>query len=212
MISYRPSSYWRLGQLSKYTSGLTADLAKQIVDAADPATRRIIRDERNRFSEALIGALPFAGGAALAYVGTRYLVPDEKKTAKAVGYGAAALALTVGAWWTFSHMTETTAAPPTPSGGGVVSEVATQAARDLVTEAEPRIRKIVDEEKARAVDAAKAGLPFAVASLAAFLATMFLVEDNDNTVKALGYTGTALLLGAGAWVALDKEMDAMTVV
>lgn len=209
MFAYKPPSGRRLGQRSSYTSGLTADLAKQIVAAAEPATRRIILDERNRLAEALIGGIPFAGGAAIAYVGTRYLVPDDKKTAKAVGYGAAALTAVIGAWWTFAHMTEATAPAPTPGGPSVVTDVATQAAKDIVTEAEPKIRKIVDEEKARAVDAAKSGLPLAIGSFAVFLGTLFLVKDNDTTVKALGYSATALLLGAGAWVALAKETEAM---
>lgn len=210
MISYRPVSGSRLGQLSKYTSGLTSNLAKQIVEAADPATRRIIRDERNRLAEALIGVIPFAAFSAIAYVGTRYLVADQAKVAKAVGYGTSALAMAVGAWWSIAHMGETTGAAPEATTGGIVSDVAQEAAKEIVNEAEPRIRKIVDEEKARAVEAAKAGLPLAIASFAAFLATMFLVKEGDTTVKALGYTATALLLGGGAWVALDKEIDVMT--
>lgn len=211
MLGYRPPSRPRLGQLSKLltASGITGDLARQIVDAADPATRLIIKDERNRLAEALIGGTIFAGISALAYVNTRYLVPDGSTRAKAVGYSAAAIAMAVGAWWTLDHMTETTrkaAAQQT----GVVADVAQQAARDIVNEAEPRIRKIVEEEKARAVQAAQAGIPLAIASFAAFLLTTFLVDDKDRTMKAVGYSGTAVLLGAGAYLALEKEREAMT--
>lgn len=211
MLAFRPMKRARLGQLSRYTGGITADLAQKIVEAADPATRRIIRDERNRAAEALLGGIPFGAISALAYVGTRYLVPDGAKTAKAVGYGASALALAIGSWWTFAHLTETTAPEPvSEEKGGLVSDVAVQAAKEIVREAEPRIRKIVDEEKARAVEAAQAGLPFAIGAVGTFLATMFLTKPTDTLMKAIGYSATALLLGAGAWVALDKEIDAMT--
>lgn len=210
MLRYRPVQF-RLGQLSKLltASGITGDLAKQIVDAADPATRRIIKAERNRLAEALIGGTVFAGISALAYVNTRYLVPDSSTKAKAVGYSAAALAMAVGAWWTLDHMSDSTVKPITEQGG-VVADVAAQAARDIVNEAEPRIRRIVEEEKARAVQAAQAGIPLAIGSLAAFLLTTFLVDDKNKTMKAVGYSGSALLLGAGAYVALDKEREVMT--
>src|SRR6185295_11720670 len=122
---------------------------------------------------------------------------------------AAALAMAVGAWWTLDHMSDSTVKPITEQGG-VVADVAAQAARDIVNEAEPRIRRIVEEEKARAVQAAQAGIPLAIGSLAAFLLTTFLVDDKNKTMKAVGYSGSALLLGAGAYVALDKEREVMT--
>ncbi|SRR5579871_992937 len=211
MLAFRPPS--RLGQAqsakSTLTSAITGDLAKQIVAAADAPTRRIIKDERNRFAEALIGGIPFAGISALAFIGTRYFVPDESKIAKAIGYSTAALAVTIGAWWTFNHITEVSEPPPAPSGG-VVSSVAIETAVAIVNEAEPKIRQIVEDEKALAVQAAMAGLPFAVGSLGVFLATMFMVAPENKALKAIGYSGTALLLGAGAYVALDKERQAMT--
>ncbi len=157
----------------------------------------------------MIGGIPFAGISALAFIGTRYFVPDESKIAKAVGYSTAALAMTIGAWWTFNHITEVSAPPPAPSGG-VVSNVAIETAVAIVNEAEPKIRQIVEDEKALAVQAAMAGLPFAVGSLGVFLATMFMVAPENKALKAIGYSGTALLLGAGAYVALDKERQAMT--
>jgi len=212
MLGYRPTSRPRLGQLSKLlnATGITGDIASKIVDAADPATRRIIKDERNRLAEALIGGTVFAGISALAYVNTRYLIPDDSKRAKAVGYSAAAIAMAAGAWWTLDHMTETTK-KAVAEQTGVVADVASQAARDIVNEAEPRIRKIVEEEKARALQAAQAGIPLAIASFAAFLLTTFLVDEKNKTMKAVGYSGTALLLGAGAYVALEKEREAMTI-
>lgn len=204
-MTWKLASGSSLGQLSKLTSGITSDLAKQIVEAADPATRGIIKDERNRAAEALIGGTIFAGISALAYVNTRYLVPDGLKTAKAVGYSASALAVALGAWWTLDHLTETTAPAKTTESPGAIQNVVNQAAKEIVDQADPRIRAIVHEEKVRAVEAAQAGVPFVAGSIASFLATMFLVKSENTTLKAIGYSGTALLLGLGAWIALEKE-------
>ena len=211
MTPFRPALASRgLGQLSKLTSGLTSDLAKSIVQEAEPATRRVIRDERNRLVEALMGGIPFAALSAIGYAGTYYLVPDIP-WAKFAGYTASAAALAVGAWRTVAHLTEqVTERPSAPGTPGVVTGVATEAAREIVKEAEPKIRQIVQEEKAKAVEAAKAGLPLAVGALATFLATMFLVKPENVAMKAVGYSGSALLLGAGAWIALEKEKEAVS--
>lgn len=198
----------RLGQVSTLVGGITSNLAKQIVQEAEPAVRSIIRDERNRFVEALSGGLPFGAAAAAGYVGTSYLVPDGAKVAKVVGYSASAAALGIGAWLTFRRLTEKPAEPEAAAPATPPPEVVQQAAKALIQEAEPRVRQIVDEERARAAAALQAGLPFAGAAAAAFLATMFLVGAGEKTLKAVGYSSTALLLGAGAWVALSKEKEA----
>ena len=200
----------RLGQVSGLVSGMTSNLAKQIVQEAEPVVRRIVHDERNRLVEALSRGLPFCAIAAVGYVGTSYLVPDGAGIAKAVGYSASAAALGVGAWLTFRKLTEKPAEPEAAAAGpsGPPPEIVQQAAKTLVQEAEPRIRQIVDEERARAATALQAGLPFAGAAAAAFLATMLLIGSGEKTLKAVGYSATALLLGAGAWIALEKEKEA----
>lgn len=197
-----------LGQRASFTSGITSELARQIVTEAEPATRKLIRDERNRLAEALTGGIPFAALSAIGLSATYYLIPDGARAAKFAGYAGSAAALLVGAWWTFSRLTEETG-PQAPSAAtpGIVSSAAAEAARDIVKEAEPKIRAIVEEEKAKAAQAALAGLPFAVGALAAFFSTMFLVSPENRTLKAVGYSGSALLLGAGAWIALDREKE-----
>jgi hypothetical protein len=77
-----------------------------------------------------------------------------------------------------------------------------------VDAAEPKIRALVDDERRKLADAALMALPFAVASLGAFLSTLFLVDADNKPVKAVGYAGSALLLGAGAWFGLQKELEA----
>jgi hypothetical protein len=199
----------RLGQLSALTSGLTGGLtdtiAQKIVAEAEPATRRVIRDERNRLAEALIGAIPFLSISAIAFVGTKYLVHDDAAMAKFIGYGSSAAAAGGGALWTFSRMTETTTAPPPSAAPTAVTEVAIQAAQAIVTGAEPKIRAIVQEERARISEAAIIGIPFWAGSAVAFAATAFMVEDTDNFTKTLGYSASALLFALGGYVALNKE-------
>lgn len=211
MLPYTPAkSSSRLGQ-GGLTSGITSELARSIVAEAEPVTRQIIRDERNRLAEALIGAIPLAGLAAIGAAGTYYLVPSSATIAKFAGYGASAAALTISAWLAFQRLSERPPATQGPSAesspfAGVVQD----AAAKIVREAEPKIRALVDEEKARAVEAAKAGLPLAIGALAAFLSTIFLVDEKKTTLKVLGLSGSAALLGASAWISLEKEREAVS--
>lgn len=189
-------------------------MAKDIVNAAEPPVRKIVQEERYRFATAVMGGLTFFGLGTLAYLTTRYFVPSDKNTAKGVGYLAAAAAGTAGAWYTVSELkgtpAEETAAAQVPGqpSSGTVNSVAQSAARAIVTEAEPRIRKIVEEERARIAEAVQAAVPFAVGSVATLLATFFLVGTDNNKMKALGYAGSALLLGGGLWIGLEKLKDA----
>lgn len=213
MIAFTPVPFRRrLGQLSELTSGLTSGLAKQVVAEAEPALRRVIRVERNRFAEAVIEGIPFFGLAAVGYTATRYLVPDGASSAKAAGYIASAASAALGGWWTLRRLTEKAEEPEEPEAqaapAGPAPEIVRQAADAFVKEAEPRVRRIVDEERARIAAAAQAGLPLAVASAATFLATMFLVKDDKPVWKAVGYSASALLFGAGTWIGLERTKEA----
>jgi hypothetical protein len=186
-------------------------VAKDIVREAEPATRRLIAEQRHQFSTAVINGLPFFGLAAMAYLATRYFVPEDKKAAKGVGYLSAAAVATVGAWYTASELKG--AEPAALPGAGVetsgtVDSITQNAAKAIVAEAEPRIRAIVDDERARLAAAGKAAVPFMVGSVATFLATWLLVSDQKNVMKAAGYAGSAALLGAGVWIGLEKEREA----
>lgn len=204
MIPYKP---YRLGQT--FTSGITSELARKIVEEAEPATRRIISDERSRLADALIGGIPLAALSAAGFAATTYLIPETMKTGKFIGYIASAAALAGSAFWVVNELREEApAAPAAPAEPGPFQGVVTDAAQKIVQEAEPRIRQIVQDEKTRAVEAAKAGLPLAIGSLVALLATIFLVDPEKKALKTLGLTGSAALLGAGAWIALEKEKAA----
>lgn len=212
MLAYRPvqRGHHRLGQLEGLTSGLTSNFAKQIVTEAEPVIRRIIKEERNKYAQALIGAIPFAIISSLAYVGTKYMVPESASIAKTVGYLTSAIAAAGGAWWTVSNLTEKTALPePAKSGPTAADPYIQQASQAIVTAAEPKVRALVDDERRKLADAGLMALPFGIASLGAFLSTMFLVDPENKGTKAIGYAGSALLLGAGAWFGLQKELEAV---
>lgn len=203
MLAYAPvlgALRPRLGQFG----GLTDALAKSIVQQAEPATRRVIRDERNRLAEALIGGIPFAAVAAIGGVATYYLVKPEAKAAKFVGYSGSAAILGLGAWWTFSRLTATPA-PPAPPEGGIATDVAATAAKAIVEQAEPKIRSIVDEERARLAEAAQVALPFLGAGAIGSLITAFAVKDDKPMLKVVGYSASALIALLGAWMGLEKE-------
>lgn len=192
-----------LGQIGLLTGGLTQDIASKIVQSAEPATRAIVRDERNRLAEGLIGGLPFAALSGVAFVGTQYLVPDDQKTMKFLGYAASFVGLGAGAWYTFSRITEK--APPSAPAGQVPPLVA-EAAKAIVDNADPKIRQIVQEERSRAAAAAEAGLPYAAGGALALLASATLIPGDKTFLKLAGYVGSIGLLTLGAYVALEKEI------
>lgn len=197
----------RLGQMD-LVSGLTSGMAQQIVGEAEPAVRRIVRDERNRIAEALIGGIPFGGAAAIGYTATRYLVPATKPQFKAVGYIASAATAAVGAWWAFQRLTETSepeapAAPP----AGTTPKIVNQAATAIVNEAEPRVRRIVDDEKARMASALQAGIPWGIGAAAAFIGTLIAVPSDQAVLKAAGYSIAVVLAGSGAWMTLEAAKE-----
>ncbi len=203
MISYAPVlGSPRLGQIGLLTGGLSQDIARRIVDEAEPATRRIVRDERNRLAEGLMGGLPLAALSGVAYVGTYYLVPEKRQTLKFAGYAASFVSLGAGAWYAFSKITEV--ATPSPTGGSVPPLVA-EAARSIVDNADPKIRAIVQEERSRAAAAAEVGLPFAAGGALGFLLSATMVPAESPLLKVLAYAGSIGLMALGAYVALEKE-------
>jgi hypothetical protein len=213
MLDYRPVKSGRhaLGQFEGLTSGLTSGFAKQIVTEGEPVVRRIVKEERNRYAEALIGAIPFGVISALAFVGSKYLVPGDAVAAKVIGYLTSAAAAAGGAWWAVSHLQEEVAPAPLPSKSGSTSvdPYIQQTSQAIVAAAEPKVRAIVDDERRRIAQAGMMALPFGVGALGTFLATLFLVDPKNTLVKAVGYTGTTLLVGAGAWFGLKKELEAV---
>lgn len=88
--------------------------------------------------------------------------------------------------------------------GQVGSSVIDEAARKIVREADPVVRRIVSEERTKAANALKGALPFAGLSAATALGAAYLVPPSFRTVKTIGYIASAAILGVGAWRALDE--------
>lgn len=194
----------RLGQLDFLTSGLTRDVAEKIVAAADAPTRRIIRDERNKLVEGLIGILPFAALSGVSFVGTNYLVPADARVSKFVGYGISLASLGVGGLLAASKLSET---PAPNEAAGAAPPLVEQTAKAIVDNAEPKIRAIVHEERGRAAAAAEAGLPFAAGGALALLASATLIPQESTLWKVVGYITSIGLVTLGAYVALEKERE-----
>ncbi len=207
MFRYQPAVLQgpRLGQLDSLLlkGGLTQDIAGAIVAAAEAPTRAIIRDERNRLSQALIGALPFGSVSGLAAIGTWYLIPPESKGAKFAGYAISLTSLGIGGLVTYSRLTEAVPAsqPPTTPASPVVQ----QAAQSIVDASAPKVKALVDEERARISEAAMAGLPYAAGGALALVGSLALIPDESPMFKMIGLVSSVGLFTLGAYIALQKE-------
>lgn len=192
----------RLGQ----SNAVINQAAAAVVAQAEPRVRAIVAEERSKLAGGAIQALPYMGGALTVFLATQYLLPKDKKFERGIGYVAAAGLFTIGAWAAFNELSEEDTVAPTPSSdGGVLSifgDTARQMAQVVVAEAEPKIRVIIDEEKAKLSQAGLETLPFLGISTAGFLATAFLVPENKNVWKFGGYLTSAAALLAGIWKGL----------
>ena len=188
----------RLGQ----SNAVINQAASAVVSQAEPRVRAIVAEERSRLANATIQSLPFLGGSLTAFLAAQYLVPSDKKFLKGVGYVASAGIFTVGAWKVLQELSGPEKAAPASSGGGLLAifgDTARQMAQVVVTEAEPKVRQIVADEKAKLAEAGLETLPFLGASAAGFLATAILVSDEDKKLKFGGYMASAAALLAGFW-------------
>ena len=210
----RPIRVQRLGQSSSIANaasnlfGLTDTLAQSIVNAAEPATRKIIADERTKYAQALIEAVGASSAALLTFIATRYFVPEKSGVLKGIGYGASALIVGAGALWALSSLQEAPTPPPPPSTTAPATSAAIQdAATAVVNAAEPKVRALVDDERNRLAEAAMAGLPFSALGVAAGIGTWILVSDEKKWAKAAGYMAATGLFAVGLWVGLTEEIS-----
>jgi hypothetical protein len=192
----------QLGQ----SSSVINQAASAVVAQAEPRVRAIVAEERSRLANAAIQGLPYVGGALTALLTTQYLLPKDKKVVRGVGYVTSAALFTVGAWKALEQAAGPDSAPPEPSTeSGVLSifgDTARQMAQVVVSEAEPKMRAIINDERAKIAEAATASLPLIGASVAGFLATAFLVPEDKNTWKFGGYLISAGALLGGLWKGL----------
>lgn len=90
---------------------------------------------------------------------------------------------------------------------GQSSTVINQAAAAVVSQAEPRVRAIVQEERSQLANALIAGIPYLGASLTAFLAAQYMVPADKKGLRGIGYVGAAALFTVGAWRVLEKGSE-----
>ena len=186
--------------------------ASAVVSQAEPRVRAIVAEERSRLANATIQSLPFLGASLTAFLAAQYLVPAEKRVWKGIGYVAAAGIFTIGAWKVLQEVAGKEKPPaPVSSEGGILSlfgDTARQMAQVVVTEAEPKVRQIITEEKAKLSEAGLATLPFLGASAAGFLATAILVPEGNKKLKFGGYMASTAALLAGFWRGLTVASGA----
>ncbi len=175
--------------------------AQGVVAAAEPRLRAVIREERTRLSDALLSGVPLAAAGAVALAATSQVMPDVPWL-KFAGYAASAGLVAAGAIVTRGKLVMAAEEAPTVKEA---PQSVQEAASAFVAAAEPGMRSILSEERSRLVDAAKYAVPFAAAAVGAFILTAFAVGEKDRAMKAVGYSASALLAGAGAWAALERE-------
>ncbi len=84
----------QLGQL--IPEPLLEDFAMKLAQAAAPEIRTIVQEERERLAISIEKAIPWAGASAVSLLATTYVVPDDMKTGKFLGYSAAVILMLMG--------------------------------------------------------------------------------------------------------------------
>lgn len=194
----------RLGQ----SNSVINQAASAVVSQAEPRVRAIVQEERSHLANAAIQGLPYFGAALTALLAAQHLVPEDKKFVKGAGYVTSAGLFTIGAWKVLDEVGGAEAPPASSASGGggllsIFGDTARQMAQVVVTEAEPKVRAIIDDEKAKLAEAAQTAIPFVGASLAGFFATAFLVPDGSNKTKFGGYMASSAALLLGLWKGLN---------
>ena len=191
-----------LGQINLLSKSSSDTLAASVISKADPMVRDIIAKNRILIADSLISGLPFMAMGGAAAIGTWFLA--DEATTQALGYVASA---GLGGYGIYSILSKLVSAsppaPPSPPASipGVAQGAIDQTVTSLVNQADPRVRAIIDEERARLASAFQTGLPWvAVGAAVAVLSFFFAPSD---LFKAVGYLGSIGLMTTGTWVGLD---------
>ena len=196
---------------------MTNQMAQAVVEQAEPRLRAVIADERNRWADAILVGLPYAGISVATCLATTYLVPSEEVAWKAGGYVASLGVLLYGIWDAVDSLKEPTKPTPPPTEDGVLQDVLSrlvdpatrQMAQAVVEVATPRVEQIIDEERQRATEAIHAAVPWFGVGVLAALGTTFLIPSKMRWAKMGGYGASAAstLIGVyqGAEVTRGKE-------
>ncbi len=90
--------------------------------------------------------------------------------------------------------------------GQLPSSIVDEAAKTVVAQADPAIRRIVHEERARVARAGKTFVPFAAVGTAGIIGAIYLVQKEAYVAKAAGLISSVALLGLGGYLGL-RELE-----
>lgn len=90
--------------------------------------------------------------------------------------------------------------------GQLPSAIVDEAAKTVVAQADPAIRRIVHEERARVARAGKTFVPFAAVGTAGIIGAIYLVPNGAHVAKAAGLISSVALLGLGGYLGL-RELE-----
>jgi hypothetical protein len=189
--------------LTKLTSSVTDSTVKSAIDNAFPKIQAILEQERNRLVNALMTGIPFGAASAIAATLTYYYA--ETVTHRALGYSLAA-AIAGGGGVSVLLGLKSDQAPAAQTQGSSPSSldpIIQNASQQLVAQADPKVRAIIEEERTRLTNALQTGLPWAIGSALAAVATAFVIPDGLEVLKILGWLITIALSAFGSWSALN---------
>jgi hypothetical protein len=188
--------------LDKLTSSVTDSTARSLVNAAFPRVEEILTRERNRLAEALLSGLPWLAAAAVDTVLTYYTAPD--KLWKTVGYSSSAiLAGTGGVMSVLGLQTPQTSTQDAQGKSSALDPYVEQASKQLVTQAEPKVRAIIDDERKRLAGALQASIPWISGGAIGAVATAFAIPDGHDLLKVVGWLIVIALVAYGAFAGLE---------
>lgn len=189
-----------LGQLS---TGLVERAASAAVAAAEPRIREILQEERAGFAKAAMETLPYAGTAIATFLATMYFVPKGAPMLKGAGYVGSATIGAIGAWKGLARLRGAEKPEPPDETASVFEPMVKGLAQAVVTEAEPKVRALVADERARLGSAGEAALPWGSLAAAGFFSTMYLIPSDLPAAKMAGYTVTTAAALFSVWKALS---------
>lgn len=190
--------------LDKLTSSVTDTTVKSAIDNAFPKVKAILEQERNRLVDALMTGIPFASASAIAATLTYYYA--QTVTQRALGYSLAA-AIAGGGGLSVLLGLKSSDAPAVQAQGqsspSQLDPIIEAASQKLVAQADPKVRAIIQEERTRLTNSLQTGLPWAIGSALAAVATAFVIPDNHEALKILGWLIAIALSAFGSWMALS---------
>jgi len=107
VVAFEPTEHGPvdgLGQL--IPESVVEQIADKLVAKADPRVRQILAEEKVKLAEGLKKSLPFAGISVTSFLLTLFLVPDEKKILKLLGFGVASGSFLTGLYFFADKMAE----------------------------------------------------------------------------------------------------------